>query len=154
MSQALLKVDMSQIVKLAENFKKSALNSKQRFQLLQDLGSEVEDQTIERFDTKISPQGRAWDAISARHQAYLSRKFPGATPALVMTGGLRDSIETRPSDEHVWVGSTKVYSAAHQWGWPARNVPDRPFLGINRDNTDELARIANAFLERSLKATS
>lgn len=148
MSAAVVTADTREIRKLAAVLNGLALGPGDRRQLLTDLGAELEDQTKERFDTKRAPDGSGWKELSDRYREYLARRFPGAQPQLVVSGELRDTVETQASDFSVLVGATKVYAAVHQWGWPEKHIPARPYIGIDERNEDGLVDIANRFIER------
>jgi phage gpG-like protein len=43
------------------------------------------------------------------------------------------------------------YAAVHQWGWPKKNIPARPYLGVSRDDAKEIESIVALFLEGNIK---
>lgn len=153
-SGAVVSIDVREVARLAKILNDAALDSTQRRDLMASLGAEIEDQTKERFDTKLDPEGKAWATISEKHRAFLERKYPGAQPPLVMEGFLRSTVENQPSEWDVLIGATRVYAAVHQFGWPEKNIPARPYLGVNPENGEELAAIAVDFLESVLRKAS
>ncbi|MFL1781433.1 Phage virion morphogenesis family protein [Candidatus Hepatincolaceae symbiont of Richtersius coronifer] len=45
------------------------------------------------------------------------------------------------------VGSTDIYGGTHQYGNPKKNIPARPYLGINEDNKQEIEEEIISYLE-------
>lgn len=154
MASASFSADIREIKRLAAAFKGVTLEAADRRRLTRELGVELEDQTKDRFDTKVSPEGDTWEAISDVHQEYLARRFPGAESPLVISGELRDSVESQPSEWAVLVGATKIYAHVHQTGWAEKNIPPRPYLGIGPDDEEALALIVEDFLGRRMRRAS
>jgi phage gpG-like protein len=74
------------------------------------------------FDAGVSPQGKPWEPPKRR---------PGGQP-LRDDGHLMGSV-TGPEEMVVTkrgfeIGSNLIYAAVHQYGWPERNIPARPYL--------------------------
>ena len=115
--------------------------------LMDELGAEMEDHTLERFDTNVAPDGSPW-LISVRAAAQSGK-------TLVDKGHLRDSITREASAREVKVGTNVVYAAIHQLGGETgRNhsvtMPARPYLGVNEDNQQDLIYIAVDYHDRAL----
>ena len=78
--------------------------------------------------------------------------------AVLSTG--RDKVKAKASaaSAHVEVttptslewGTNLVYAGVHQYGYPPRNIPARPFLGINKEMTDDIADLVGTYIERRL----
>ena len=137
--------DLRDLDGVASLLEKAKLSSKERMQLLKNIGVEVETQTQERFDTQLSPEGKRWQELAEKTRKYYARKFPGHRRSiLVGSGGLRDSIESQVGDWSVLVGATKIYAATHQYG--RRNIPSRPYLGISSSNAADIMAITQEFL--------
>ncbi len=132
MASTSVKFDTREVELLLRRLTQGApLKPADRTQLLANLGAEIEDQTRERFSTKQAPDGTPWADIAEATKAWYEIEFPGAQPPLVLTGGLRDSVETQSKGQWaVVVGATKEYAAVHQWGWETRGVAARPYLGV------------------------
>lgn len=154
MSSASFVVDTREIKRLAAALKGISLEAPDRRRLTRALGVELEDQTKDRFDSKESPDGDPWKAIGEAHQAYLEHRFPGAEPPLVISGGLRDSVESQSSEWAALTGATKVYAAVHQLGWKEKNIPARPYLGIGPEDEEALAAIVEDFLDTRMQRAS
>jgi len=138
------------------------------------VGETVVLQTEERFDNEgPAPDGTAWPKLkeSTRQQKKHSKM-------LTESGELRGSIRYRLINQYsVAIGTNKVYGAIHQFGgttpprtivagnkkalfWPGAahpvravrhpgsDIPARPFLGLSRENSDEIVEMANHYLMR------
>lgn len=117
--------------------------------LMDDLGAEIEDQTLERFETNIAPDGSPWLPSLRVQQAQ------GNAQTLVDKGHLRDSITRNSGPRMTQVGTNVVYAAIHQFGGETgRNksveMPARPYLGISDENERELIYIARDFHDHAL----
>ena len=89
--------------------------------LARELAEVSERQTQDRFSRRVDPFGRRWP----QRQDNLPH------PLLEKTGRMRRSIDTESDDEGVTVETKGVeYAAVHQWGYSARNIPQRAFLGF------------------------
>lgn len=152
MASTYIKFDTSQLGVLARRLNQgAALKPSDSTQLLENLGAEIEDQTRERFSTKKAPDGTPWKDIAEATREYYAQNFPGAQPSLLMSGALRDSVETQAQNQwSVIVGATMEYAAVHQWGWEARNIDARPYLGIGPKDEQALAGIATEFIAELL----
>ena len=145
MASAEFSFDLRELDGLAKLLEQAKLSSQDRRQLLANIGAEVEAQTQERFDTKLSPEGKRWQDIAEKTKRYYAKYFPGQRRSiLVGEGGLRDSIESQVDDWSVLVGATKVYAATHQYG--RGKIPARPYLGISTSDAEDIMVIANQFL--------
>jgi phage virion morphogenesis protein len=109
------------------------------------IGSGLEANVIDRFETGRGPGGRPWKP------SIRARLAGGQT--LVDSGRLRGSITYRAGPRHVEVGTNVLYAAIHQFGGTIRakaggrlrfkipgvgfrsprevTIPPRPFLGID-----------------------
>ena len=115
--------------------------------------------TQRRFETGTAPDGSAWPA------SFRAGLVGGRT--LVDTGRLVQSITHNAQDDGVQVGTNVLYAAIHQFGGVisavsakalsfligdrrvfARQVtiPARPFLGLDREDEDEIGLIARDWL--------
>lgn len=77
--------------------------------LMDEIGQALESSTLTRFSTNIGPDGKAWK------QSVRAKKT--GTKTLVDRGHLRDEIHYFvDGDDAVEIGSSKEYSAIHQFG--------------------------------------
>jgi phage gpG-like protein len=145
-------VNLQEIEKLAQKLNAYTLTYVQQTSLLK--GLEVEEQTKERFDTKLDPEGKRWRNITEAYRTFLMRppspKHPdyrGAQPPLIREGYMRESIEYQlTGSDSILIGSTREYAEYHQNAKIEKRR--RPFLGVSSDNLDGLQVIIDTFMEQ------
>lgn len=121
------------------------LASLQKHQLLDELGQEVEGQTKRRImSEKTAPDGTPWQPNKT------------GTPILVQDGDLHGDISHLVTGDQAQVGSNLVYAAIHNYGGmagPNRTVeiPQRQYLGLSAENTEDLEALIEDFLERQVQ---
>lgn len=115
-------------------------------QLLHDLGVEMEGQTVARFEDKEAPDGSSWKTWDPKY-AERKRKSGSGGSILQDSGQLRGSITGAVESTGLVVGSREVYARVHQEGWPDKNIPARPYLGISQENQDDLVTIMTDFVK-------
>lgn len=125
------------------------LKTMDQAQLLHELGVELEGQTKERFDEKVGPDGSPWKAWSPRYAERQRKYNPGASILRGGGPGLYESISSRVSGGRLSIGSRLVYAGVHQEGWAAKNIPARPYLGISRENQEDLVTVMTEFVRRT-----
>lgn len=107
------------------------------------IGQELVTSTVRRFEQGVGPDGAPWRP-SAR-----AAEQDGRT--LVDKGHLRDSIQHIASSDEVVVGSNVIYAAIHQLGSGdlerPKNIPARPFLGVDDEDGDAIVDIVRRFLD-------
>ena len=69
--------DLRELNILAKLFDSAKLSSEDRRKLLQNIGTEVEAQTQQRFDDQISPDGKRWQELAQKTRDYYSEKGLG-----------------------------------------------------------------------------
>lgn len=112
--------------------------------LLEGIGMEVETQTRRRLqDDKAAPGGSPWPEWSADY----GRTRHSGHSLLQSEGHLQGSITYEVRDDSVLVGSPLVYAAPHQFGDPARNIPQREFLGLAGEDYAALVTLIEDYLE-------
>jgi len=118
-------------------------------QLMDEAGALLESSTRGRFDTKVSPDGDAWEPWSER---YDETRNHGAHSLLVEGGWLRDSIQSYATGTEARVGSNLVYAAIHQFGGEPveSNIPARPYLGISSEDEADLHDLVGSYVEELL----
>lgn len=95
--------------------------------VFRDIGESILISHRERFDRAISPEGISWAELSPDYQ---KRKRRNRDKILVLDGWLRQ-LNYAASETELRIGTDRVYGATHQFGDPARNIPARPFLGLD-----------------------
>jgi phage virion morphogenesis protein len=106
------------------------------------MGEYMLRRTEDNFKGQHDPDGVAWAPLST---AYRKRKR--GTKILTESGRLRASITYRADGTQVVVGCNIVYGRAHQYGYPKRNLPARPFVGASEGDKQELGEILLDYLK-------
>lgn len=153
MASASVSFDLKEIEAVKKLPAGAALDGADRGRLLQSIGVEMEAQTRERFDTKRSPEGNPWKALARKTRDYYAGKGWAARSILVGEGTLRDSItsEVQGGAWSALAGAAMEYAAVHQFGWPKKNIPARPCLGVSPDDAKAIEAAAALFLEGIMK---
>ena len=116
--------------------------------LLDALGAELVSQAQRRIsEEKESPEGRAWlpwsrDYAETRH---------GGQSLLQSENSLLESLQQAVYPDRVVAGSNLVYAAAQQFGFPERDLPPRPYLGVSAANEADLLAVAEEFASAHLR---
>jgi phage virion morphogenesis protein len=154
MASASVGFDLKEVDAVKKLLAKASLDSAARSRLLKSIGVEMGTQTQERFDTQKSPDGDSWKDLAQKTMDYYAGKgLLGSRSILVGEGTLRDSItsEVQSGAWSVLVGETMEYAAVHQFGWPKKNIPARPSLGVSPDDTKVIEAAVAVFLEGNIK---
>ncbi len=132
-----------------------------RYELMDIVGREAQGQTRHRImSEKTAPDGTEWP-----------KTFRG-TSILHLTGRLWESIDYRATMDQVHIGSALPYARIHQFGGTikAKNgkalrfssggdtymrrsvyIPARPYLGLSRQNVEDLNDTITAFIDSFLE---
>jgi phage virion morphogenesis protein len=116
---------------------------------LRDIGEILVESTQRRFETKIGPDGAAWERNSP---VTIERK--GRDNPLFEHGDLVRQIRYELiGNDTLEIGSSLPYAAMQQFGgsqdefpWLWGDIPARAFLGISGDDKDTILRIIEAHL--------
>jgi len=109
----------------------------------------IASQASERaFAGESTPAGEAWAPLAISTQrAYVTKGHRrGAHPILQVTGQLAASLASMVTPTSMIFGTNMIQAAVQQGGWPARNIPGRPFVGFGPEDLSELEQAALAFL--------
>ena len=135
--------------------------------IMKAIGERVTEQTKRRFEKGgPAPDGTLWKPPKTPN--------PKRIRTLTVSGHLRDSIRAQlVGNNAVAIGTNKVYGAIHQLGGktgahdivpvrkkalktpfglfrkvrhPGSQIPARPFLGLSRENSDEIISIINEWI--------
>jgi phage virion morphogenesis protein len=131
---------------------------------LDAIGSGLEANIVDRFETGRGPGGRPWKP------SIRVKKTGGQTLVDSGAAGLMGSITRDVGPRHVTVGTNKIYAAIHQFGGTIRAkaggrlkffipgvgfrsprqvaIPPRPFLGIDDADRAVVADELPKFLRR------
>lgn len=111
--------------------------------LLSQLGDSMVEQSRERIDeTHDGPNGEKWQEWS---DSYARSKKP-KVDLLHASGDLMDDISKAIGKDSVTVGSDLIYALVQQDGDEERNIPDRPYLGVSKEDLEELGEATLAFV--------
>jgi phage virion morphogenesis protein len=132
--------------------------------LMHAIGVGLVGSTHQRFITQTDPDGQAWQTLNPDY-AETKRN----SRILTESGRLRDSINSRPSNDEVRVGTNVIYARVHQDGATIRptngealvfrigdrlikvksvTLPARPYLGISSQDETMIAETVFGFLQR------
>lgn len=99
---------------------------------LKSIGQAVVGQTIERFENEVDPDGNKWKRRKVETNKTRGRKI------LHNTGQLK-RVTYIAGKGFVKIGASADYGVFHQFG--TKKMPARPFLGINKDDYEEITEI-------------
>jgi len=138
-----VEVNISEIEKLANILNSFCLSGNQKMSLLHDLGVEVREQTLDRFDIETDPEGKSWKKLADATSRYKNKICSGGI--LEREGFLKDTISVKVIDENsVFIRSPMHYAGFHQEG--TSTIPARRFLGVCQNNISELANVMNRWI--------
>lgn len=117
--------------------------------LMASIGEALVSSTLKRFDAEEGPDGQKWQP--SKRAAAESGK------TLTDTAELRKSIGYAATASKVMVGSKAGYARIHQMGGKAGKghkltVPARPYLGVSKEDMEEVKAILAEFLAGTFKA--
>ena len=113
--------------------------------VMSEIAEYLHGRTRDNFDAEQDPDGNAWAPLK---DSTKKRKADMGVPINKILHGqslhLRDTIFPFWSDNEAGVSTgpgTDAYAAAQQFGYLARNIPARPFMGISADDEREILAI-------------
>lgn len=109
--------------------------------VLDTIGQQLEDSTVDRFATKIAPDGVSWANLMP---STIVQK--GNHNILVESGDLASSITHHANKSSVTVGTPERYGVYHQFG--TADMPARPFLGISSNDEQTIYTLINDYLDK------
>lgn len=114
--------------------------------LMEAIGSELENSTRERFESKRDPAGISWEQLKpstlrAKRTAE-GRAYGGI---LIKEEVMVDSITSHATSQSVAVGVTPHYGVYHQLG--TKHIPSRPFLGLSVEDESNILRKVQEFID-------
>jgi phage virion morphogenesis protein len=112
------------------------------------VGQIIQAGTQQRFVDQQGPDGTPWASLKPATIAR-RRSGPGigAIQILRDTGRLMNSIDYKATDQTVSVFSNVIYSGVHQFGWPKKNIPARPFFGYNPKDQQAIVTVLQGYLQ-------
>jgi len=106
--------------------------------MLEEIGEALVSSTKQRFNRETGPDGKEWEPSQ--------RAAETGDKTLTDYATLKNSINYEATKTMVAVGSNVVYAHAHQAGSDvgrglAVKLPERPFLGFDDDDLEEVGEI-------------
>lgn len=119
-----------------------------QYDLMTQLVQCISNQSKERFETQIDPDGKPWKEW---HPAYAKTVRNPNASILRQSGALQRSIASQGFGPKTGIVGTKLaYAGTHQYGGKTKKgwrVPARPFLGISDSDREELRELAKNWIK-------
>jgi len=110
----------------------------------------------QQFKSEGTYAGDRWRPLNPQYAAYKMRRY-GRQRILHASGRLEESFTSANARDHVYrngpsfmeAGSRVEYAKAHQYGYPARNLPARPMIAkFTRAEGERVADVVLAYILR------
>ncbi|MFM4856986.1 phage virion morphogenesis protein [Aeromonas hydrophila] len=113
---------------------------------LADIGEGLVLSHRDRWDAQESPEGEPWAPLSEKYRA---RKPRHADEVLRLNDDLRDTLDYQVDPQTLYFGTPMVYGAAHQFGRPEINLPERRALGLSEGDKQSVLDMLSLYLDMS-----
>ncbi|WP_421286188.1 phage virion morphogenesis protein [Aeromonas veronii] len=113
---------------------------------LADIGEGLLLSHRERWDAQETPEGEPWAPLSEKYRA---RKPRHADEVLRLNDDLRDTLDYQVDPQTLYFGTPMVYGAAHQFGRPEINLPERRALGLSEGDKQSVLDMLSLYLDMS-----
>ncbi|CAJ1836315.1 phage virion morphogenesis protein [Aeromonas veronii] len=113
---------------------------------LTDIGEGLLLSHRDRWDAQESPEGEPWAPLSEKYRA---RKPRHADEVLRLNDDLRDTLDYQVDPQTLYFGTPMVYGAAHQFGRPEINLPERRALGLSEGDKQSVLDMLSLYLDMS-----
>lgn len=110
---------------------------------LADIGEGLLLSHRDRWDAQESPEGEPWAQLSEKYRA---RKPRHADEILRLNDDLRDTLDYQVDPQALYFGTPMVYGAAHQFGRPEINLPERRVLGLSDGDKHSVLETLEGYL--------
>ncbi|QSR73272.1 phage virion morphogenesis protein [Aeromonas jandaei] len=110
---------------------------------LADIGEGLLLSHRDRWDAQESPEGEPWAPLSEKYRA---RKPRHADEILRLNDDLRDTLDYQVDPHTLYFGTPMVYGAAHQFGRPEINLPERRALGLSEGDKQSVLETLEGYL--------
>ena len=134
------------VIKSLKNLEKRVNTVKNMYDtsfLTGKISKDMKKEVDMRFRNEVDTDGRPWkglkgSSIISRYNSGLKKKrgkraVKGRSRILSNTGRLRNSIRARNTRTEAIVGTNTKYAAVHNFGYLKSNIPQRRFMGLNRN---------------------
>ena len=115
------------------------------------VGKFLQKKTIqERFEKEQTPDGKKWEPLSsARIKQRLKKHKKGDMKILSDEGYLR-RIHYEAGKDYMQIGTNAKYAKVHQFGFKEKNIPARPFLGVNEQELRYIKGMLTSYVKRHI----
>lgn len=110
---------------------------------LADIGEGLLLSHRDRWDAQETPEGEPWAPLSEKYRA---RKPRHADEVLRLNDDLRDTLDYQVDPQTLYFGTPMVYGAAHQFGRPEINLPERRALGLSEGDKQNVLETLEGYL--------
>ncbi|HDO1314636.1 phage virion morphogenesis protein [Aeromonas veronii] len=110
---------------------------------LADIGEGLMLSHRDRWDAQENPEGEPWAPLSEKYRA---RKPRHADEILRLNDDLRDTLDYQVDPQALYFGTPMVYGAAHQFGRPEINLPERRVLGLSEGDKQSVLETLEGYL--------
>ncbi|MEI4930724.1 phage virion morphogenesis protein [Aeromonas caviae] len=110
---------------------------------LADIGEGLALSHRDRWDVQETPEGEPWAPLSDKYRA---RKPRHADEVLRLNDDLRDTLNYQADPQALYFGTPLEYGAAHQFGRPEINLPERPYLGLSETDQQSVLETLEGYL--------
>ncbi|MBL0628695.1 phage virion morphogenesis protein [Aeromonas jandaei] len=110
---------------------------------LADIGEGLLLSHRDRWDAQENPEGEPWAPLSEKYRA---RKPRHADEILRLNDDLRDTLDYQVDPQALYFGTPMVYGAAHQFGRPEINLPERRVLGLSEGDKESVLETLEGYL--------
>lgn len=110
---------------------------------LADIGEGLMLSHRDRWDAQENPEGEPWAPLSEKYRA---RKPRHADEILRLNDDLRDTLDYQVDPQALYFGTPMVYGAAHQFGRPDINLPERRVLGLSDGDKQSVLETLEGYL--------
>ncbi|MGL6361633.1 phage virion morphogenesis protein [Aeromonas veronii] len=110
---------------------------------LADIGEGLQLSHRDRWDAQENPEGEPWAPLSEKYRA---RKPRHVDEILRLNDDLRDTLDYQVDPQTLYFGTPMVYGAAHQFGRPEINLPERRVLGLSEGDKQSVLETLEGYL--------
>lgn len=110
---------------------------------LADIGEGLMLSHRDRWEAQENPEGEPWAPLSEKYRA---RKPRHADEILRLNDDLRDTLDYQVDPKALYFGTPMVYGAAHQFGRPEINLPERRVLGLSDGDKQSVLETLEGYL--------
>lgn len=119
---------------------------------MKSIGEIVYNGVMDNFRDEKSSDGTPWRRLLKKTIQARLIKHPGSPIHILHeTGNLERSLNVKATNEWVTVGTNVIYAGVQQFGYPPKNIPARPYLGVKDDAWEEIRDTIKDYIMRATK---